>query len=115
AAALAEAGHDPAGRPEARQAAYRPDQRVAVRREGEGAVDDLPDADILEGRKMAEADLQRRRDAVDVGFQQFMAETPGRGKFRPWLAGLLISAHQHAAALLAQIELAVEIDGMDDL
>ena len=64
---------------------------------------------------MAEADFERRRDAVDVGLQQFMAEVPRRRKFRPRLAGFLVGAHQHAAALLAEVELAVEIDGMDDL
>ena len=34
---------------------------------------------------------------------------------RPRLVGLLVGAHQHAAALLAQIELAVEIDRVDHL
>ena len=77
-----EAGHDAAGDPEAGQAAHRADQRVAVGREGEGAVDDLLDAGVLEGREMPEADLQRRRDAVDVGLQQLVAEIPRRGSLR---------------------------------
>ena len=115
ATALAEAGHDAAGDPEAGQAAHRPDQRIAVRREGEGPVDDLLDAGVLEGREMPEADFQRRRDAVDVRLQQFMAEIPRRLELRPRLVGLLVGAHQHAAALLAQVKLAVEIDRMDDL
>ncbi len=57
-AALRKPGHDAAGDPEARQAAHRPDQRVAVGREGEGAVDDLLDAGVLEGREMPEPDFQ---------------------------------------------------------
>src|SRR5690606_84138 len=103
-----------AGAPEPFQATHRPDQRVAVRREGEGAVDDLLYSRLLKSRKMAKTDLQRRRYAVDVGLQQFVAEIPRRRRLRPWLASLLIGAHQHAAALLAQIKLAVEIDRMDD-
>ncbi len=43
AAALAEARHHRAGGPKAGLAGDRPDQRVAVRREGEGAVDDALD------------------------------------------------------------------------
>ena len=62
---------------------------------------------------MTKPDLQRRRDAIDVGLQQFMAEIPRRHLFRPRLVGLLIGAHQHAAALLAQVKLTVEIDRVD--
>ena len=64
---------------------------------------------------MPEADLERRRDAVDVGLQQLVPEIPGRLEFGPRPVGLLVGAHQHAAALLAEVELAVEIDGVDDL
>src|SRR5437899_434068 len=107
--------HENAGDPEARQAAHRPDQRIAVGRKGEGAVDDLLDAGLLEGGKMAEADFQRRRDAIDVRLEQLMAEVPRSLEFGPGFVGLFVGAHQHAAALLAQIELAVEIDCVDDL
>src|SRR4029453_10607419 len=66
AAALAEAGHDAAGDPEIGEALHRADQRVAVRREGEGAVDDLLDAGLRDTGEMLETDLERRRDAVEV-------------------------------------------------
>ncbi len=115
AAALAEAGHDAAGDPEIGQALHRADQRVAVRREGEGAVDDLLDAGLLDAGKMLEADLQRRRDAVEVGRQQLVAEIPGRVDRRPRLAGLLIGAEQDAVALLARVDLALEVEHADHL
>src|SRR5207245_9431316 len=109
AAALAKAGHDGASAPEIGQALDRTDERIAVEREGEGAVDDLLDAGLLDAGEMLEADLQRRRDAVDIGLQQFMAEIPRRVHRRPWLAGLLISAEQDAVALLAGVDLALEV------
>ena len=112
AAALRKAGHDGAGRPEIGHAAHRPDQRIAIRREGEGAVDDAADAGLVEGREMAEADFQLAGNALDILGQQFMAEIPGRGDRRPRAAVLFIGAHQHAVAFLADIDLAVEIDAM---
>jgi hypothetical protein len=110
AAALAEPGHDGAGGPVVGQAPDRPDQRVAVRREGEGAVDDLLDAGVFHRREMAEPDFQRRRDAVEIGRQQLMAEIPRGVDRRPGLAGLLVGAEQDAGALLAGVDLALEID-----
>ena len=115
AAALAEAGHHAAGAPVTLQPAHRADQRIAVGREGERPVDDPLDARVLERREMLEADLERGRDAVDVGLQQLVAEGPGRRMLRPGLAGLLVGAHEHAAAFLAQVELAVEVDGVQHL
>ena len=115
AAALAEAGHDGAGAPEIGQALHRADQRVAVEREGEGAVDDLLDAGLLDAGEMLEADFQRRRDAVEIGRQQFMAEIPRRVDRRPRLAGLFIGAEQDAVALLAGVDLALEVEHADHL
>ncbi len=114
-AALAEARHHPAGAPEAGQPGHRAHQRVAIGGKGEGAVDDLLDPGAFEGREMAEPDFQRGGDTVDIGLQQFMPERPWRLLFRPGHAGAFVGAHQHAAAFLAQVKLAVEIDGMDDL
>ena len=62
---------------------------------------------------MLEADLQRRRDAVDVGLQQFVAEVPRRVHRRPRLARLLVRAEQDAVALLARIDLALEVEHAD--
>src|SRR3546814_7312553 len=73
---------------------------------------DLADAGLLEGREMGEADLQGRRDAVEVGLQELMAELPRRLALRPGLAGALIGPHQHAAALLAGVDLALGVDGV---
>ncbi len=64
---------------------------------------------------MFESDLERRRDAVDIGLQQLVAEGPRGRVLRPGLAGLLVGAHEHAAAFLAQVELAVEVDGVQHL
>ena len=44
-----------------------------------------------------------------------MAESPRRRVLRPGLAGLLVGAHQHAATFLAQVQLAVEVDGVQHL
>src|SRR5690606_32674645 len=99
AAALGKAGHHAAGHPEPGKSAHRPDQRVSVRSEGEGPIDDLLDPGFLKGREVTEADLQRRSYAIDIRFQQLMAEIPWRDLFRPWLVGFLIGAHEHAAAL----------------
>jgi hypothetical protein len=60
--------------------------------------------------KCSEADFQRRRDAVEIRRQQLVAEIPRRVDRRPGLAGLLIGAEQHALALLAGVDLALEID-----
>ena len=49
-----------------RKPADRADQRIAVGREGERAVDDLLDAGALERREMPEADFEAGRDAVEV-------------------------------------------------
>ena len=115
AAALAEARHHRAGDPEVRQPRHRPDQGVAVGGEGEGAVDHLLDPGVLQGRIVAEAGLQRRGDPVEVRLQQLVAEVPGRGFRRPWLAGLLVGAEQHAAALLPRVDLAGQVEDADHL
>ena len=64
---------------------------------------------------MPEADLERGQDPVDVGLQQFVPEVPRRCVLRPWFAGTLVRAHEHAAAFLAQIQLAVEVHRVQHL
>jgi hypothetical protein len=59
---------------------------------------------------VAEADFERRRDAVEIGRQQLMAEIPRRVDRRPGLTGLLVGAEQDAGALLAGVDLALEIN-----
>ena len=115
AAALAEPGHDAAGDPEVLEALDRADQRVAVRREREGAVDDLADAGPLEGREMAEADLELGRDALEIGLEEVLPEIPRRLLLRPRAARLLVGAEQDAAAFLAHVDLALEVERGDHL
>ena len=113
AAALAEARHHAASDPEVAQAAHRADQRVAIRREGKGAVHDLFDARLAELREVLETHLEAGRDAVKVIRQQVLAEVPGGFLGRPRHAGFLVGADQHAAALLAQVDLSFEIDAVE--
>ena len=95
--------------------AHRADQRVAVGREGEGAVDDALDAGAPDRREMLEADFEAGGDAVEVVGQQLVAEIPRRLALRPRHAVALVGAHQHALAFLAHVDLAVEIDDMQHL
>ena len=113
AAALTETGHHAAGDPEVGEAAHRADQGVAVRGEGEGAIHDFLDARLAELREVLEADLQAGCDAVQVVRQQVLAEVPRRFLGRPGHACFLVGADQHAAALLAQIDLAFEVDAVE--
>ena len=58
AATLTEPGHDTAGTPEIRQTLDRPTKRVAIRRKGEGPIDDLLDPGFFKCRKMFEAHFE---------------------------------------------------------
>ena len=62
---------------------------------------------------MLEGGLQARRDAIEVVGQQVLAEVPGRLALGPRLAGLLVGSDQHAAALLAHVDLALEVDNVE--
>ncbi len=109
-AALQEARHDPAGKPVVLLAAYRPHQRVAVGREGEGTIDPAPDADAVEHRKAIEGKGQFIRDAVNILLDQVEAIVPGRPIHVPVPVAALIDAKQHALLFLAHIGEAFEID-----
>ena len=54
-------------------------------------------------------------DLVEVGRQELGGEVPGRNLGRPWHAVRLVGSDQHAGALLAHVELAIEVDAVDDL
>ena len=109
AAALAETGHHRAGRPVVAQSRYRPDQRVAVRREGERAVDHALDAGLGQHRVAAEREIDRVADALEVFVEQLVAEVPARAVDRPGDAILLVKTDHQAPALLAQVALALGI------
>ncbi len=91
---------------------HRPDQRIAVRRKRERSIDDLADAGLAQRRKVLERDFQARRDALQIVGQQVLAEVPRRRLRGPRHAGALVGTDQHAAALLAQVDLALEIDAV---
>ncbi len=63
-------------------------------------------------RKVREAHFQTRRDALQIIRQQILTEVPGRVHRRPRNAGAFVSAHEHAAALLAQVDFAFEVDAV---
>ena len=115
AAALGEAGHHAAGDVEVAQARHRPDQGIAVGGEGERAVDHPLDPGAPERREVLEGDLEARRDPIEVGLEQLVAEVGGRGVLGPGPAVLLVGAEQQALALLAQVDLGVEIDAVREL
>ena len=73
---LTEACHHRAGDPVIRKTLHRANERIAIRREGEGAVDDFLDAGFRHGREMLVADFKRWRDTIEIRLQQFRAEIP---------------------------------------
>ena len=82
AAALRQSGHHAARRPVVAQTGDGADQRVAVGRERERAVDDRLDAGRRHRRVVLESDAQLGLDAVEVGRQQLHVEVPRRRRAR---------------------------------
>ena len=93
----------------------RPDQRIAVGREGERTVDDFADADAPERREMLEADLEVRREPLEVVGQKLHGKVVRRFQRRPDDPMRLVGADQRPAALLAHVDLAGIVGGVDDL
>src|SRR5882757_1633672 len=111
-APLAEPCHDAAGDPEVAESFYGPHEWIAIWRKSEGTVDDFPDPDLAPRREMLEAHLETRSNPLQVVRQQILPEIPGCRDLGPGHTGALVSAHQHAAPLFAQIDLALEVDAM---
>ena len=111
AATLGQARHHRARDPAVADTPDRPDERVAVGRERERPVDHPLDPRRRHGRVVLERDLQRGGDAVEVGRQQLLVEGPRRDLRRPRHARLLVRAHQHPTLLLADVDLALEVEG----
>ena len=111
--ALAEASHDAASHPIVAHAAHRADERVAVRRESERAVHHSADAHFAETREVLEGHFQARGDTLEVVRQQVLAEVPRRVLRGPRYAGTLVGADEHAATLLAHVDLAFEVDDVE--
>ncbi len=103
---MAETRHHRAGAPVAGPSRHRADERVAVRGEGEGAVDDALDAGVLQAGVAPERDVQLVAHALRLVGEQLVPEIPGGGVGLPCLAGLLVDAEHQPAPLLAQVALA---------
>ena len=114
-APLAEAGHHRARDPVVAHAAHRADQRIAVGSEGERTVDRLADPDAAERREVPEAHFEVGRQPLEVLRQQLHGEVLRRLQRRPDDAVRLVGADERAAALLAQVDLARVVGGVDDL
>ena len=112
AAALAEPGHDRAGRPVVAQARHRTDERVAVGGEGEGAVDDAFHARLLQRGEAGIGEGDAVLDLVQLIGQQFVAEIPGRAIDGPRLTRFFVKADAEAAPFLAQIAFAAGVHDM---
>ena len=110
AAALEEAGHHAAGEPVAALARDRADERIAVGREGEGAVDPFADAGPLQHRIAAVDEFEFLGDALDILLKKLDAVVPGRAVHRPVLRAGLVDADQHALLVLPHVGEALEVD-----
>ena len=109
-AALQEPGHHRTGRPVATLAGHRPDKRIAVRREGESAIDPVPHTGRLQYRIALEPHGQLILDPVDILLQQLDAVIPGGPVHHPVLMVDLIDSKQHALLVLPHIGKALQID-----
>mmetsp|Transcript_51654 Transcript_51654/g.135621 ORF Transcript_51654/g.135621 Transcript_51654/m.135621 type:complete len:290 (-) Transcript_51654:810-1679(-) len=93
----------------------RPDQRVPVRRKGEGAVHDASHTCLLQHGVAGVGLLELRGDAVQVGRQQLvLAVIPWGRVRRPGPAIWLVDPQEHTPALGADVVFAVEIDGEEE-
>ena len=115
AAALREPRHHAAGAIEVAQPRHRADQRIAVRGEGERAVDHALDAGARDRGEMGKRELEAGRDPVEVGRQELMAEVAWRRARRPRHARLLVGADEQALAFLAGVDLGLEVDRVRQL
>ena len=111
---MREASHNTAGDPEIFQATDRANQRITIGRKGERAIDDFFDAGIAVRREVLEAYFKLGRDTIKIRLQQILPEVPWCFLFGPRFCSLFIGAHQHAAAFLAGIDFAFEIECRDD-
>ncbi len=61
---------------------------------------------------MLEPHFEAGRYALEIVWQQILAEVPGCGDLGPRHAGPLVGAHEHPAAFLTDVNFALEIDGV---
>ena len=112
AAALAEPCHHTASQIHIPQPRHRADQRVAVRRKGEGTVYHRLHPRFCQERKMLIGDIKGRRDPIKVRLQKLMPKIPRRLMRRPGHTGFFVGSEQKALALLTRIEFGLKIDQM---
>ena len=89
--------------PEVRQPVGRPDERVAVRRVGNGAVDAVLDAGAAEHGHSVDRGLDMRLQALDIRRQQLLAEAVRNAVHRPGRRALLVGPENQALALFAHV------------
>ena len=89
--------------PEILQVPGRADDRRAVRRIGDGAVIDLLDADLAEGRHAGDRRLDMRHQPLEVLLEQLVFAVVGRAVDIAGRRALLVGAEQQAAGLLAHV------------
>ncbi len=112
AAALAEAGHDAAGRPVIPQARNRSDKGVAIGGKCKRTMDHGFHPRRLQHRESLVGKGDAVLDLVEIIRQQFVAEIPGRTVHGPGTAGLLVEPDAQPASLLPQVTLACGVHDM---
>ena len=109
---MTETRHHGTGGPVIPQSRHRPDQRIAIRRKGEGAVDHILDARLTEHREAVEGKFHAVADTVEIVGQQFMAEIKRRAIDCPGICLLLIKTDAEAAPFLPEIAFSFRIHDM---
>ena len=108
-AALREPAHAAAGHPKISLAGHRSDERVAIGREGEGAVHPALDAHLGERGETCVADLELGQDALDIGRQEVHTVIPRRAFRAPVPGVAFIDAEQRTFAERLQVGEALEV------
>ena len=89
--------------PKIRQARGRPDDRVAIRRIGDGAVIDLLDADVAEGGHARDRRLDMRLEALQVLLEELVFRLGVRPVHVAAGRAVLVGTEDEAAILLAHV------------
>ena len=92
-------------------AGNRPDERVAIRREGECPIDPVAHTRGLQHRVAFKSQSQFILDAIDILIQKLDPVIPRRAIHHPVLVIDLVNTKQHALLVVAHIGKAFKIDG----
>ena len=110
-AGLAEPGHHRAGHPVVVDTGDRADEWVAVRGEGEWAINDPGDAGGGKGGHSLLGNLDPVGEPLQVGSQQAHPEVQGCGVDGPGFSGVFIGSHQQTVALLPGVDATLVVNG----